>query len=242
MVINEKSVSVSDAAAIIGITRSTVNNWINSKKLYAKRTGRNYSVPVKDLVLFLKSTGSKIPSELENEDLSPVFKAHRHCWDYWKDSGHGDGCDNCVITEHKIEICFTAKDSSKLHCSTKCSECDYYKDIYLPRIQFINQINYPAAVSKGLFIWGVNSRWSKIYKAPQKDFPGTGVEGIIDQDSLGLIISCIKKLELGEPIQPTNQVFLKTDSEGKLPAIISIYSLNEPSGTFLMLANPQNTK
>ncbi len=68
MVREEKTVSVPGAATLIGITRSTVNHWINTKKLYAKRSGRNYSVPVKDLLLFLKSTGRKIHDELAGED------------------------------------------------------------------------------------------------------------------------------------------------------------------------------
>jgi hypothetical protein len=136
----------------------------------------------------------------------------------------------------KNGICFTAKDSSRLNCSTKCYECAYYQDIYLPKIQFIHQIDSPAAVCKGLFFWGVNSRWSKICQVPQKDFPGTGIEHVIDQESLEAVISDIKKIELGESVQPASGVYLKTEPEGKLKVIVSFFPLNEPPGTFLMLA------
>lgn len=234
----EKTVSVPEAAALIGINRSTVNHWIKTKKLHTKRSGRNYSVPVKELLLFLKSTGRKIPSELESDDLRPVFKSYRHCWNYWKDSDHGDRCNGCVAYDNKMEICFTAKNSSRLYCSIRCDECNYYQDIYLPRIQFIHQIDIPAAVCKGLFFWGVNSMWSKLCQVSQKDFPGTGIEHVIDQKSLGGVISDIKKIELGESVQLANKVFLKNEPEGKLAAIISFFPLNEPSGTFLMLAKP----
>lgn len=238
MIKEEKTVSVPEAASFCGVTRSTVNHWIKTKKLHAKRLGRNYSVPVKELFLFLKSTKRKIPFELESDDLVPVFKAYRPCWDYWKGSEHGDGCNGCVVSDNQIEICFTAKNSSKLHRSIKCSECDYYQDIYLSRIQFINQFDFPAAVYKGLFFWGVNSRWSKICRMSQKDFPGTGIERVIDHESLGSVISLIKKLELGEPIQPANSVYLKTEIKSKLKVIVSFFPLNEPQGTFLVLANP----
>jgi excisionase family DNA binding protein len=240
MVTEEKIVSVPEAATLLGITRSTVNHWINTKKLYAKRSGRNYSVPVKELLLFLKSTGRKIPSELAGDDSVPVFKAYQHCWDYMKNSEHGNGCNGCVVYDNKMETCFTAKDSSRLHCSTRCNECAYYQNLYLPKIQFIHQIDFPAAVCKGLFLWGVNNRWAKICQVPQKDFPGTGIEHVIAHVSLEAMISDIKKIELGESVQPENGVYLNTEPEGKLEAIVSFFPLNEPPGTFLMLAKPQD--
>ena len=239
MITEEKTVSVPEAAALIGITRSAVNYWIKTKKLHAKRSGRNYSVPVKDLMLFLKSAGRKVPSELEIDDLGPVFKTYRHCWRYWKDSDHGERCNGCVVSDNQMEICFTAKNSSRLHCSTRCTKCAYYRDIYLPRIQFIHQIDFPAAVCKGLFFWGVNSRWSKVCQVPQKDFPGKGIEHVIDQESLGVVISDIKKIELGESVQTANRVFLKNEPEGKLAVIVSFYPLNKPPGGFLILAIPE---
>jgi len=240
MVTEEKTVSVPEAAALIGITRSTVNHWITTRKLHATRSGRNYSVPVKDLLFFLKSAGRKIPSELERDDSGPVFKAYRHCWNYWKDSDHGGGCNGCVVSDNQIEICFTTKNSSRLHCSNRCNECGYYQDIYLPRIQFIHQIGFPAAVGKGLFFWGVNSRWSKICQVPQKDFPGTGIEHVIDQESLAAVISDIKKIELGESVQPAKMVFFKNEPEGRLADIVSFLPLIEPPGAFLILAIPED--
>ena len=110
----------------------------------------------------------------------------------------------------------------------------------LSRIQFIHQFEFPAAVCKGLFFWGVNNFWSKICQVPQKDFPGTGIECVIDHESLEEVISLIKKLELGEPVQPANSIYLKTENEGKFKVIVSFIPLNEPQGTFLMLAKPKD--
>jgi excisionase family DNA binding protein len=236
----EKTVSVSEAAALMGLTRSTVNHWIKTNKVHAERSGRNYSVPVKNLLLFLKSTGRKIPAELESDNLGPLFRAYRHCWDYWKGSDHGDKCNGCVVSDNQVEICFTAKNSSKLHCSIKCNECAYYQDVYLPKIQFIHQFDSPAAVCKGFFFWGVNSQWSNICEIPKMNFPGTGIEHVIDQESLGEVISDIKRIELGECVQPAKRIFLRNKTEGKLAVHFSFYSLNEPPGTFLLLAKPQS--
>jgi excisionase family DNA binding protein len=240
MIPEEKAISVPEAAASIGVTRSTVNYWIKTKKLHARRTGRNYSIPVKELCLFLKSTGREVPAELESDDLSPVFKAYRHCWNYWKGSDHGNGCGGCVVSDNQIEVCFTAKDSKRLHCSTKCHACDHYQNIYLPKIQFIHQIDYPAAICRGLLFWGVNSGFAEICQVPQKDFPGEGLEYVIDQESLGSVIADIKKLELGESVPSADRLLLRNKTGGRLAASVSFFPLNEPPETFLMLARPQN--
>jgi hypothetical protein len=126
MIKEEKTVSVPKAASLCGVARSTVNHWIKTKKLHARRSGRNYSVPVKELFLFLKSTERKIPFELESDDLSSVFKAYLRCWDYWKGTDHGAGCNGCVASDNKMEICFTAKTSSRINCSTRRNECGYF--------------------------------------------------------------------------------------------------------------------
>ena len=240
MITEEKTMSVPQAASLCGVTRSTVNHWIKIKKLHANRSGRNYSVPVKDLFLFLKSTERKIPFELESDDLGSVFKSYRRCWNYWKDTDHGEGCNGCVVLANQMKACFTAKNSSRLQCSNRCNECAYYQDIYLPRIEFIHQFDLPAAVCQGLFFLGVNNRWAKICQLPQKDFPGTGIERVIDHGSLETVISLIKKLRIGEHIQPANSVYLKNGIEGKQEVVVSSFHLNEPQGTFLMLAKPQD--
>ena len=66
----KKTLSVSQAAALCGVGRTTVGYWIRSKKLQAHRVVRNYSILVEDLLFFLKSSGQKTPLEklLENSN------------------------------------------------------------------------------------------------------------------------------------------------------------------------------
>ncbi len=243
MIIVEKTVSVPEAANICGVTRSTINNWINTKKLYARRSGRNYSVPKKELLLFLKSAGRTIPPELKTHGIQkPVFKSFQHCWEYWADSDHGGQCKDCVVLNNRLRNCFTAKGSSRLYCTVGCSECRYYQDIYLPRIQFIDQIEFPAAVCHGLYFWGGNSKMAKVCEIPAGDFPGMGMERVIHPDSLEAVISNIKRLELEEPLPMTLDIFLKSASRQKIRATICLCPLSEPSGSFLMLLKPRGGK
>ena len=240
MLVEEKTVSVPEAASLIGITRSTVNHWIKTGKLHAQRLGRNYAVPVKELLLFLKSTGRRIPPELESENSGPSFRVYRHCWSCWAEKSHGLRCDGCIVHTNRIEICFAAKDSSRLHCTTMCYECAYYQDIYLPRIQFVHQVRVPAAVCRGLYFWGVSNLWSQLCQVPLKDFPGAGIESAFAQESLEAAITSVRELELGEPVQSIEGIHLKTKHGGRLAVAVSPYPLDEPSGTFLLLARPED--
>jgi hypothetical protein len=96
----EKTVSVPRAATLCGVNRATINNWIRDKKVYAFRSGRNYEVPEKELLLFLRSTGRPIPPGLRRDDLSgPTFKPLRFCWTYPKDAAHEGQCEGCVVFE-----------------------------------------------------------------------------------------------------------------------------------------------
>jgi len=238
MVIEDKKMlSVPETAALAGVTRSTINNWINNKKLYAIRSGRNYAVPAKELLIFFRSTGREIPSELQSDDLKgPLFKNFQYCWDYQKDTGHEEGCKGCVVLDRKLDVCFTARGDSKLDCTVECCECRYYREIYLPRIQFIHQLDVPAAVCKGLFFWVANSRWASINRILQKEFIGMGIERLIHPNSLERVISAIRKMELGESLPMTFNIFLKSKTKGKQEASVSLFPLNEPPGTFLFLA------
>lgn len=233
---DKKMMSVPETAALCGVTRSTINNWINDKKLNAIRPGRNYGVSAKELLIFLRSTGREIPGELQSDDLKgPLYKTFQYCWDYPKDSAHEERCKGCVVLDKKLDVCFTAKGSSKLDCAVKCSECHYYQEIYLPRIQFIHQLDFPAAVCKGLFFLGVNSRWAAINRIPQKEVLGMGIERIIHPNSLEVVISAIRKMELGESLPMAFDISLKSKTKGKQEASISFLPLNELPGTFLFL-------
>ena len=234
---DKKMRSVPETAALCGVTRSTINNWINNKKLYAIRSGRNYAVPAKELLIFLRYTGREIPSELQGDDLKgPLFKNLQYCWDYSKDTEHEEGCKGCVVSDRKLDVCFTARGSGNLDCTVECRECRYYQEIYLPRIQFIDQLDLPAAVCKGLFFWGANSKWAAINRIPQKEFPGMGIERLIHPNSLERVISAIRKMELGESLPMMFNIFFKSKTKGKQEASISFFPLNETPGAFLFLA------
>jgi len=131
----QKSLSVSEAAACCRVGRTTVGYWIRTKKLHATRVGRNYTIPVEDLLFFLKSSGQKIPPELlEGNSSGPIFKSYQNCWQYWDGTDHGLRCHRCIALKNNLQACFTVKDSGLLGCSN-CSDCQYYLDSVRTGIQ-----------------------------------------------------------------------------------------------------------
>ncbi len=66
-----------------------------------------------------------------------------------------------------------------------------------------------------------------------------GVEQVIHPESLATVISNIRKRALGNHRIPrTYSIFLKNTKYGKIKIRIAVYPLSEPSGTNLMLAEP----
>jgi hypothetical protein len=68
-----KTLSAYRAADLCGVGRTAVGYWIRSKKLYARRLGRNYTIPVEDLLFFLQNSNQRVPSELYHENSSRPF-------------------------------------------------------------------------------------------------------------------------------------------------------------------------
>ena len=234
---NIKELSVTQAAILCGLGRTTINYWIRTGKLHANRKGRNYKIPVDELLFYLTSAGHKIPSEFEDDLLQgPFFKTLRPCWDYWKGSDHGQNCRDCLVYKNEISVCFTARESGGLHCLKECNKCRYYLEYYYPRIQFIHQIDAPAIIFNDLYIWGSNEKWIHLCGMEQKDIPGLGVEHAIHPESLESLISVVKKKNLGE-VKTMQSITIHLKNQDKKPVNISIFSLNNPAESFLVIAH-----
>jgi excisionase family DNA binding protein len=233
----QKSLSVAQAAAICGVGRTTVGYWIRSKKLRANRVGRNYSIPVQDLLFFLKSSGHEIPPELEAENMKgPVFKSFQHCWEYWQSRDTARNCEACVAFKRRVDVCFAAKNINESTCTKQCDLCQYYVEIFLPKIHFVNQIDTPAAVIKDLYFWCGNAKWSLLCEVEKKDLIGLGIEKIVHPSSLEAMISRAKRRSLGDfEIQEQFSLNLKNNRAGKITVLVGVYPLVGPEGAFLVL-------
>jgi len=240
--IEGEMMSVPEAATLCGVSRGTINNWIQTKRLFARRSGRNYSVRVTDLLIFLESMGKAIPPGLKNTQAKPMFKSFRHCWDYWEEHNRRNGCKRCVVSINKLAVCFTARNSNRLGCTGKCHECRYYQEIFFPRIQFILQMEIPAAVCKELYFWGVNGGWAEICGIPREAFIGMDIEKVIHPKSLGEIISILKKRKMGADFPASLPVSVITGAREKQKLSVSIFPMDEPSGSTLFLAKPGQDK
>ncbi|MBN2126522.1 MAG: helix-turn-helix domain-containing protein [Deltaproteobacteria bacterium] len=244
MVPEERSLSVSEAAALCNVGRSTINYWIKAKKIYANRSGRNYAIPVSELGRWLTCKGRDLPPLCKQDNLlAPVFKMRLPCWEYWKGNPHRKGCEECVVVKHQLVACFTAREDYRVHCDTDCVACRYYREIYLPKIQFIHQIGFPAALYKGLHVWGMNAGFAELCGIPPEEALGMGVENLFHEDSLRVVISNIKKRALGNPEAPRRYpVYLKSNRHGRIGLDISVYPLREPPGAHLIIGEQEGER
>ena len=236
---SQKSLSVSEAAALCSVGRTTVGYWIRSKKLHASRQGRNYTILVEDLLFFLNSNGQEIPPELlAGYSSGPIFKSYQNCWQYWSGTDHGERCPGCIAFKNQLQACFTVKDSGLLGCAD-CNTCRYYIETILRRIQFVHQIELPAAVIKDLYLWGGNSSCAEICGVSQEELVGMGIEKIVHAHSLPKVIESIRKFALGEPaVKEDCIISIKNDWESPRKVRVSVYLLHEPANAFLVLGFP----
>ena len=237
---SNKTLSVSRAAALCGVGRTTVGYWIRSKKLHAHRIGRNYAITVDDLLFFLKNSGQQIPPELIEKSKKLIFKSFQNCWQYWQGSDHGQKCYHCIVFKNQLEACFTAKNSELSGC-LKCEVCRYYQETFISRIQFVHQIEVPAAVFKDLYLWGGNSFFAQLCEYEAKDLIGLGIETIVHPNSLATVISAARKSALGDPAVPKScRIYIKNSDIGQQQIYVSMYPLREPAGAFLVLGEAKN--
>ena len=234
---HQKEFSVSQVAAMCDVNRGTVGYWIRSQKLFALRAGKDYSIPVEELLLFLKSKGRQLPATIApKQSFLPLFGISQACWQYWQSHGQNKSCEGCIVYKKQIELCFIAKDATPEYYPRPCGDCQYYNSVYLPRIQFIHQLNVPAFVYKDLYIIGGNNKFSDLCGYEEKELISMGIERIVHSDSLETVIYNGKKRALDESSAPmTYNYYVKSKENGKLEVCASVYSLSEPSGTFLVV-------
>jgi len=240
MTTTPKTLSVSEAAAICNVGRTTVGYWVRSKKLFARRMGRSFTIPVEDLLHFLASTGQPIPAELGNgSGGGPMFKSFRNCWSYWQAEGSRHQCERCVAFKRQVQDCFCVRDNGSSGCPDPCRECRYFREMFAARFRFVHQIDSPAAVFKGLSLWGGNAGWVDSCGVPEDGLIGLRIETIIHPASLAEVISVFKKAALGEKtgLIP-DPVFITAPQQKKQRINAWVLPLRDPEGTSLMLADP----
>jgi excisionase family DNA binding protein len=240
MSVLSKTLSVSKAAALCGVGRTTVGYWIRTKKLYARRVGRNYIIPVEDLLLFLENSGQQVPVELSRQKANrPIFRSFQNCWQHFEGSRHVRNCGECIAFKNQLEACFSARDSGQLRCS-ECYQCSYYLETINPRIQFIHQINMPAAVIKDFHLWGGNEHCAELCEVQPRDLVGMAIEKIVHANSLAKIIGAIRKMMLGNlAFENSCRIYVYNSQDGRRKIQVSIYPLREPEGVFLVLGMPE---
>jgi len=244
MILNKELLSVPEAAAHCGVSRSTVNNWIQAKRLFARRSGKNYLVPIADLLVLLRSTGKPVPSDLARAERDrALIGSFRHCWEYWEGREQDRVCGDCVVFVNRLAICFAERRSKRLPCPSPCHACRYYQEVFLPRIQFILQMGVPAAVCKGLYFLGANSLWARLCGLPQEAFVGMDIERVFHADSLVNMLSLFKDADWGREHPGAADVAL-ADETGTVRTLNALaFSLTDPPGALLiLLATPEDCR
>jgi excisionase family DNA binding protein len=209
-----ETISAPEAAKLCGVSRSTIGNWIQAKRLFARRSGRVYTIQKIDLLLFIEAMGKSIPEELENEKFTqPLFRSFQHCWEFYGGHHHGGSYNACVASKRRLAVCFIARNNRRFQCPESCHACRYYQKTFFPRSRLILQLGIPAAVCQGLYFGERTTDLQKPAGIPPEAFVGMDIEAVIHPESLGTVISLLKKREIGEDLPRPAPVSVKTETD-----------------------------
>ncbi len=115
-----------------------------------------------------------------------------------------------------------------------------YRETFLPRIQFIHQINLAAAVCRDLVFWAGNRKFAELCEVQERDLIGMGIECVVHPDSIEAVIKDAKKRAMGDPEVPrTYSLFVKNRQNGKMKVRLGVCPLNEPSGANFIFVEPK---
>lgn len=239
-----KTLSVREVATLCGVNRNTVGYWCRSGKIQAHRVGKKYLIPIKDLRLFLESTGRDVPEGLYLENPSArIFKTIAPCWEYFQETPHGEKCQDCRIYKKRLDVCFISRSFRISNCSEGCYECNYFRDIYLPRIQMVHQIAIPAFIYKDFHFWGGNKGGAELCGLEVDEILGMGMEKLIHRDSLEFLLHEFRMLDLNElESSSTFPIYLKNGNREKIRVEAIFSPLNDPEEAWLVLANRKEKK
>ena len=230
--------TVKTAADFCRVGRSTVTYWIRAGKLDAVRSGNKYLIPVDALKTFLNRSYKQIPFELENRPAAKSAHKIPRCYEYWKASDHGAKCQNCVVKDHQLDLCFIAQKSQRRQCQIACRRCDYYNDAYGPTAQIVDHFGYPAGVCKDFYLLGANHQLAEICGTSQGRLVGLGLERIFHPDSIGKLIGWLRAKALGDTDIGAQVFFLTNPQNNKIKIKLFAFPLNQIAGSLVLLAEP----
>lgn len=123
--------TTTQAARLLSVSADTVLKWVRAGKIASYRTpGGHFRIARRAVELLLPAEAAALPQQ--NVPLAePVFQ---YCWNFYGSDGEfNEECLDCVAYKSRAHRCYEMRDLPeqfgplKLHCTTDCASCDYYK-------------------------------------------------------------------------------------------------------------------
>jgi excisionase family DNA binding protein len=119
-------VTTSEFAKVCNLSRFTVINWVNQRKIRSVKTlGKHRRIPLSELLTFLES---------RSVDLSTEKKTQGHddyCWECALKQKNADKCKTCALYGSQFHYCAvlaTSLGKEKIQCAGDCLSCHYWNE------------------------------------------------------------------------------------------------------------------
>jgi excisionase family DNA binding protein len=123
--------STTELARYCGVSRFTINNWINKGRINTLKTvGGKNRIPATEAISFIESMHRRDFRKTEN---SLVTDALGHCWEYPRKTNCNNRCKSCLIYGREVDYCFIAVrqfGEGVIRCQGDCLSCEYFGEFF----------------------------------------------------------------------------------------------------------------
>ena len=162
----KKFFSTTELAKICQVSRFTTSKWVREGKIRGASPGRNYKIPINEIIRFLKESNFPIPEELKTGDKN--YDHHqKYCWEYHSEQNDISlhQCSACIIKEAEILNCFIMRVDDyqdNIKCPIECSKCSYFLEKFANHFAIVKAFDEPAIICSNGAILAVNQGFSMI--------------------------------------------------------------------------------
>ncbi len=203
----EKLFSTTEFAKICQISRFTASKWVKEGKIKGTSLGRNYKIPIEEVLRFFKEYNFPIPEELKAGDKDRD-RPEICCWEYYsrEKSSSPHQCDACLIKQASIRNCYIMRIDDyqeKIKCMVECSKCNYFLEKFANYFAIVTAFDEPAVVCGDGTILAANRSFLRICEV-------TTDADVIGQDFLDFLADSSKadffayraKVKENNPLRP----------------------------------------
>jgi excisionase family DNA binding protein len=199
--------STTELAKICQVSRFTTSKWVREGRIRGASPGRNYKIPIGEIIRFLKESNFPIPEELKT-GYRDYDRHQKYCWEYHAEQNDISlhQCSTCIIKEAEILNCFIMRIDDyqdNIKCPIECSKCSYFLEKFANHFAIVKAFDEPAIICSNEAILAANQGFSMITGlSNESSAVGQDLSHFLSDASRTHFLGYIDKVRTNDPSRP----------------------------------------